>query len=59
MAHGQERDRSRAEVVTWQWVVFTAIVAIWAVAIQFVHTWKEVEMAKLLPEDMIREAGKQ
>lgn len=41
--------------MTWQWVTFTAIVAVWAIAIQFIHSWKEVRMVQRMPDELLRQ----
>jgi hypothetical protein len=41
--------------MTWQWIVFVAIIAIYAIGVQAIHSWKEVRMIQQMPDDMLRE----
>jgi len=45
--------------VSWEWLVLVGIVAIWTAFVQALHVWKEVQLSRMMPEDVIRAAARQ
>jgi|KBSSwiStaDraftv2_1062776.scaffolds.fasta_scaffold843320_4 hypothetical protein len=42
--------------MSWQWVVFVAVVALWTLGLQTVHSWKEVRMMQRMPDEVLKQS---
>lgn len=40
--------------MTWEWIAFVAIAALWTLGLQLIYAWKEVRMIQRMPDDQLR-----